>query len=51
MSIGEKGMLYSAKALGITMVDLFENEQLRKDIRSEFEKRRGTEKWKALLPE
>jgi hypothetical protein len=51
MSIGEKGMLYSAKALGITMVDLFENEQLRKDIRTEFEKRRGTEKWKALLPE
>ncbi|MEJ7588938.1 MAG: amidohydrolase, partial [Ferruginibacter sp.] len=28
MSIGHKGMMFSAKALGITMVDLFENEEL-----------------------
>jgi aminobenzoyl-glutamate utilization protein B len=43
MSIGHKGLVFSSKALAITMVDLFENEQLRKDIRAEFEKRKGTQ--------
>jgi hypothetical protein len=32
------------------MVDLFENEQLRKDIKAEFLKRKG-EVWKAMLPD
>ena len=51
MSIGHKGMIYAAKALSTTMVDLFENEKLRKEIRAEFETRRGTTVWKALLPD
>jgi aminobenzoyl-glutamate utilization protein B len=51
MSIGHKGMLYASKTLGVTMVDLFENEQLRKDIKKEFLKRKGNEVWKAMLPE
>ncbi|MEO5888671.1 MAG: amidohydrolase [Ferruginibacter sp.] len=51
MSIGHKGMLFSAKALGTTMVDLFENEQLRNDIKKEFLKRKGKEVWKAMLPD
>jgi aminobenzoyl-glutamate utilization protein B len=51
MSIGQKGMLFSAKALAMTMVDLFENEQLRKDIRSEFEQRKGKTVYKAYIPE
>ncbi|MBX9891474.1 MAG: amidohydrolase [Chitinophagaceae bacterium] len=51
MSIGHKGMLFAAKSLGTTMVDLFENEQLRKDIRAEFLKRKGNEVWKAMLPD
>ncbi|KAK6031636.1 amidohydrolase [Ostertagia ostertagi] len=51
MSIGHKGMLFAAKSLSATMVDLFENEKLRQDIRSEFDKRKGTEVWKAMLPE
>jgi aminobenzoyl-glutamate utilization protein B len=51
MSIGHKGMLFAAKSLGTTMVDLFESEILRKDIRAEFEKKRGSEVWKAMLPE
>jgi aminobenzoyl-glutamate utilization protein B len=51
MSIGHKGMLLSAKALSMTMVDLFENEQLRKDIRAEFEKRKGTQVYKAYIPD
>jgi aminobenzoyl-glutamate utilization protein B len=51
MSIGHKGMLFAAKSLGTTMVDLFENETLRKEIRAEFEKRKGNEVWKAMLPD
>jgi len=51
MSIGHKGMLYAAKGLALTMVDLFENEKLRQEIRKEFETRKGKEVWKALLPE
>jgi aminobenzoyl-glutamate utilization protein B len=51
MSIGHKGMLYAARSLGMTMVDLFENEQLRKDIRAEFEKRRGDHIYKPYIPD
>lgn len=51
MSIGHKGMLFSAKALAMTMVDLFENEQLRKDMRAEFEKRKGNTVYKAYIPD
>jgi aminobenzoyl-glutamate utilization protein B len=51
MSIGHKGMLFAAKALGTTMVDLFQNEKLRQDMRKEFEQRKGKEVWKAILPD
>ena len=51
MSIGHKGMLFASKALGTTMVDLFENEKLRQDIKEEFLKRKGKEVWKAILPD
>ncbi|MEO5685568.1 MAG: amidohydrolase [Chitinophagaceae bacterium] len=51
MSIGHKGMLFAAKSLSTTMVDLFENEKLRQDIRKEFDQRKGSEVWKAMLPE
>ncbi len=51
MSIGQKGMIYALQALALTMVDLFENEELRKDIRSEFNRRKGTDVWKAILTE
>ncbi|MEO6314479.1 MAG: amidohydrolase [Chitinophagaceae bacterium] len=51
MSIGHKGMLFAAKSLSATMVDLFENEKLRLDIRKEFDQRKGKEVWKAMLPE
>ena len=51
MSIGHKGMLYAAKSLGMTMVDLFENEQLRKNIRAEFETRRAGHIHKPYIPE
>ena len=51
MSIGHKGMTLAAKSLAMTMVDLFENEQLRKDVRAEFEQRRGGHVYKAYIPE
>jgi aminobenzoyl-glutamate utilization protein B len=51
MSIGHKGMLFAAKSLGTTMVDLFENEKLRNDIKAEFLTRKGKEVWQAMLPD
>ncbi len=51
MSIGQKGMLFAAKTLGITMVDLFENKKLLQEIQNEFIKRKGKEEWKAMLPD
>lgn len=51
MSIGHKGMTLAAKSLGMTMVDLFENEQLRKDVRAEFDKRKGDQIYKPYIPE
>lgn len=51
MSIGHKGMLFAAKSLAMTMVDLFESEQLRKEIRAEFEKRRGNHVYQPYIPE
>jgi aminobenzoyl-glutamate utilization protein B len=51
MSIGHKGMLFASKSLGTTMVDLFEKEQLRKDIKEEFLQKKGKEVWKAMLPD
>ena len=50
MSIGHKGMIYSAKALAMTMVDLFENESLRQAIRDEFEMRKDGHIYKTILP-
>ena len=51
MSIGHKGMLFASKALAMTMCDMFENETLRNNVKADFEKRRGTERWKAILPD
>jgi aminobenzoyl-glutamate utilization protein B len=51
MSIGHKGMLYAAKSLALTAFDLFTNENLRKEIRLEFEKRRNNHIYKAYAPE
>jgi len=51
MSIGHKGMLFAAKSLAMTMVDLYENEQLRKDMRTEFDSRKGSHVYKAYIPD
>ena len=51
MSIGHKGMLFASKALAMTMVDLFENEELIKNINKEFIERKGKQVWAPMLPE
>ena len=51
MSIGHKGMLLAAKSLAMTMVDLFENEQLRKDVRAEFDQRKAGHVYKSYIPD
>jgi len=50
MSIGHKGMAYAAKAMSMTMVDLFEDDQLVQDVKAEFAERKGDYVYKALIP-
>ena len=51
MSIGHKGMAYAAKALAMTMVDLFESPELVKEVQKEFKERKGDYQYKPLIPE
>lgn len=51
MSIGHKGMIYAAKAQALTIIDLLQDEQLRKDIRTEFNERKGDFIYKSYLPD
>lgn len=51
MSIGHKGMVYAAKAMSMTMVDFFEDEKLREEIRAEFKERKGDYEYKGMVPE
>lgn len=50
MSIGHKGMVYAAKALSMTMVDLFSDKTLLKSVKEEFVMRKGDYVYEALLP-
>ncbi len=51
MSIGHKGLIFAAKALGMTMIDLYEDPALVEEIKTEFENRRGNQEYEVLLPE
>ncbi|MCC1484283.1 amidohydrolase [Winogradskyella immobilis] len=51
MSIGHKGMSYAAKAMAMTMGDLFENEDLVEKVKTEYKTRKGDEVYKAIIPE
>ncbi|MCF6222380.1 MAG: amidohydrolase [Flavobacteriaceae bacterium] len=51
MSIGHKGMLYASNAMAMTMLDLFEDAKLVKNIKEEYIKRKGDEVYKAIIPE
>ncbi|MDP6922621.1 MAG: amidohydrolase [Lutibacter sp.] len=50
MSIGHKGMLYAAKAMAMTMLDLYKDPKLLKKIRSEYRRRKGAEVYEAIIP-
>ena len=41
MSIGHKGMLHAAKALGMSMIDIYKDQKLREEIKKEFDERIG----------
>lgn len=51
MSIGHKGMTYAAKALAMTMVDLYENQKLVEQVKKEFKEKKGDYVYKAILPD
>lgn len=51
MSIGHKGMAYAAKALSMTMVDLFEDAALRDEVKKEFRERKGNYVYKGIVPD
>lgn len=51
MSIGHKGLVYSSKALGLTMVDLFKNPALVQAIKDEFIERKGDAQYTPILPD
>ena len=51
MSIGHKGMSYAAKALSMTMVDLFEDAQLREEVKKEFKERKGDYIYQPIIPD
>ncbi|MFL2643793.1 MAG: amidohydrolase [Flavobacteriales bacterium] len=49
MSIGHKGMIYSAKAMAMTMSDLFKSPKLISQITQEYNERKGDEKYEAMI--
>jgi aminobenzoyl-glutamate utilization protein B len=51
MSIGHKGLIYAAKAMAATMVDLYQMPQAREAIRQEFEKQTKGTVYKSYIPE
>lgn len=51
MSIGHKGLVFSAKALAMTMVDVFEDTTLRAAVKKEFLERKGSQVYKPILPD
>ena len=51
MSIGHKGLAYASKALSMTMVDLYQNPQLIKDVKAEWTERRGDFEYSPIAPE
>ncbi len=51
MSIGHKGMVYAAKALAATMVDLYEKPAWRAAIEKEFEEQTDGFEFKFYIPE
>lgn len=51
MSIGHQGLTYAAKVLAATMVELYDDEVLRKEIRREFDEKRQGIIYKGYTPD
>ena len=51
LSIGHKGMLYAAKAMAMTMLDLYQQPELLAAVRKEFTEKKGDCVFKAMLPD
>ncbi|MGB0789601.1 MAG: peptidase dimerization domain-containing protein, partial [Marinirhabdus sp.] len=51
MGIGHKGMVYAAKAMAMTMADLFKDQKLVEAVKAEFKERKGGYKYKAMIPD
>lgn len=51
MSIGHKGMLFAAQALGTTMVDLFEDAKTIEAMKAEFKEKIAGHKYKPYVPD
>lgn len=51
MSIGHKGMIQAAKALALTMSDLYKDSNLIDAVKKEFKERKGDYNYEAILPE
>jgi aminobenzoyl-glutamate utilization protein B len=50
MSIGHKGLVYATKALAMTMVDLFEDAELRAAMKAEHAERLGDYDYEPMIP-
>ena len=50
MSIGHKGMVYAAKALSMSMVDLYTDSKLLQKVKDEFKMRKGDYQYSPMLP-
>ena len=46
-----QGMIYSSKAMSMTMLDLFENPELVEKVKAEYLNRKGEEVYEAIIPE
>ena len=51
MSIGHKGLIVASKTLAASMVDLYESPKALREVRADFEKKKGDAVFKAYLPD
>jgi aminobenzoyl-glutamate utilization protein B len=51
MSIGHKGMMFAAKGMAATAVDLFEKADARAALRQQFDEQTKGKTYKWLVPE
>ncbi|GAB5414981.1 MAG: M20 family metallopeptidase [Congregibacter sp.] len=50
MSLGHKGLTYAAKALAMTMIDLYKNPDLIEGVKAEYKERKGNYVYEGILP-